>query len=255
MDPEALLLICAAFFALAALYSAVGQAGASGYLAVLALAAVAPDVMRSTALALNVLVAGVTVYRFRRAGHIRWRPLWPFLAGSLPLAALGGALQLERGAYHALVGALLLLSAAYVAWRAIDAGAATADGTVRAKPIPALAIGAAVGFASGLTGIGGGILLSPLLLALGWAGARAAAGMSAPFNLANSLVALASVSLTTLSLPAELPAFAASAIAGALVGTWLGLEKLNPRTLLAALALVLALAGARLLLAALAQSG
>jgi hypothetical protein len=238
----------AAIFGIAALYSAVGQAGASGYLAVMALGTMAPEVMRPTALTLNVLVAGVTVVQFHRRRYLSWAGLWPFLAGSLPCAAVGGALSLPRSSYYVAVGLVLIASALLLLWRSSSLSLATEERAVNVKPMPALLIGAAIGLVSGLTGIGGGIFLSPVLLALNWAGPRSAAGISAPFNLANSLIALGAGTFSAYSLPDELPVFAVCGIAGAFVGAWAGLDKLNQKTLLLLLALVVGFAGVRLLI-------
>ena len=108
---EVAILVCA-FFVVATLYTTVGHAGASGYLATMAIVGIAPEVMRPTALALNILVAAITVYRFRRARYFSWTALWPFLLGSVPLAAFGGAMRLPPGTYYVVVGAVLLASAA-----------------------------------------------------------------------------------------------------------------------------------------------
>jgi hypothetical protein len=250
MDLQQTLVLCAAFFVVATLYSAVGQAGATGYLAVMALGTVAPEVMRPTALALNVLVAGVTVYQFHRARFVPWMALRPFLAGSIPCAAVGGALSLPRGGYYAAVGVVLIAAALLLLWRGFVSRTDIEERVIRAKPVPAVLAGAGIGLLSGLTGIGGGIFLGPMLLALGWAGLKTTAGASAPFNLFNSLIALAAGTFAAQSLPAELPALAGAAVAGALLGTWLGLEKLGQKGLSFTLALVMMIAGARLLIAA-----
>lgn len=250
MPVESVVVLCAAFFVVATLYTTVGHAGASGYLAVMALAAVAPDVMRPTALALNILVAVVTVYRFHRARFFLWNGLWPFLLGSVPTAAIGGAIQLPRGSYYAAVGAVLLASALYLAWRALSARAAMPERVLGVKRVPAVFIGVLIGFLSGLTGVGGGIFLSPVLLILGWAGPKTTAGISAPFILVNSCIALAAGTLSAYQLPAELPWLALSALPGALLGTWLGLQKLNQKGLLLVLSAVMILAGAKLLFTA-----
>src|SRR5688572_13066969 len=232
------------------MYSTVGHAGASGYLAMMALVDLAPDVMRPTALVLNILVASFTVYRFRRARFFSWSGLWPFLAGSVPLAALGGIQSLSRGTYYVAMGIVLLVAAAYLVWRAFGTRAPMDESLIRVKKIPAVFIGAAIGFLSGLIGVGGGIFLSPILLLLAWAGPKTTAGISAPFILINSAVALAAGSLTVHSLPEELPLLAGAALTGALVGTWLGLEHFRQKGLLATLATVMSLAGAKLLLTA-----
>jgi uncharacterized membrane protein YfcA len=248
MHSDHAVLIALAFFIVAILYTTVGHAGASGYLAVMALAGVAPATMRPTALALNIVVAGFTVYRFRRARLVSWKALTPFLVGSLPLAAYGGALRLANHTYYAAAGAVLLLSAIALFQRTFGTGLRTDEGPPTVRPVPAVGIGAAIGLLSGLTGTGGGIFLSPTILFLGWAGPKTTAGISAPFILANSLVALAAGTFTHSDLPPELPYYLAVVLAGATVGTWLGLRKLPSKALLALLAVVMALAAAKLLL-------
>lgn len=250
MALQEVLLLCVAFFVVATLYTTVGHAGASGYLAMMALVGLAPEVMRPTALTLNILVAAFTVYRFRQARFFSWAGLWPFLIGSVPFAALGGIQSLSRGTYYAAMGVVLLLAAAYLLWRAFGSRPLMEERIVRVRKFPAVFIGAVLGFLSGLIGVGGGIFLSPILLMLGWAGAKTTAGISAPFILVNSAVALAAGSLTVQKLPAELPFLAAAALGGAFLGTWLGLERLRQKGLLTTLATVMSLAGAKLLLTA-----
>ncbi len=244
------LVLCAAFFVVATLYTTVGHAGASGYLATMALVGLAPEVMRPTALVLNILVAAVTVYRFRQARHFSWTGLWPFLVGSVPLAAIGGIQSLSRGTYYVAMGVVLLLAATYLGWHAFGSRPLAEEGVVKVRKVPAVLMGAALGFLSGLIGVGGGIFLSPILLILGWSGPKTTAGISAPFILVNSTVALIAGSLTVQSLPAALPALVVAALAGALLGTWLGLKRLKQKGLLLTLAFVMSLAGVKLLLTA-----
>src|SRR5688572_10367429 len=232
MDIEQVLILCAAFFVVAMLYSTVGHAGASGYLAMMALVGLAPETMRPLALTLNILVATFTVYRFRKARFFSWPGLWPFLVGSVPFAAVGGIQSLSRGTYYVAMGVVLLLAAAYLVWRAFGARPSMQEGVVRVRKIPAILMGSAIGFVSGLIGVGGGIFLSPILLMLNWAGPKTTAGISAPFILVNSAVALIAGSLTVQALAGELPLLVSAALAGAFLGTWLGLEKFRPRGLL-----------------------
>ena len=250
MELQEAVILATLFFVVAAFYTTVGHAGASGYLAMMALVGLAPEVMRPTALVLNIIVAAFTVYRFRRARHFSWPGLWPFLVGSVPFAAVGGIQSLSRGTYYLAMGIVLLIAAAYLIWRAFGARPVMAEGVVRVRKVPAVLMGCAIGFLSGLIGVGGGIFLSPILLILGWAGPKTTAGISAPFILMNSAVALAAGSLTVQSLPGELPLLAAAALAGAFLGTWLGLERFKPKGLLTTLATVMSLAGAKLLLTA-----
>ena len=250
MELQQVVLLSALFFLVATLYTTVGHAGASGYLAMMALVGLTPDAMRPTALLLNIVVASFTVYRFRSARFFSWSGLWPFLIGSVPFAAVGGIQSLSRGAYYVAMGVVLLLAASYLVWRAFGSRLAMEEHVVRVKKVPAVFMGCAIGFVSGLIGVGGGIFLSPILLMLGWAGPKTTAGISAPFILVNSTVALIAGSLTVQSLPGELPLLALSALAGAFLGTWLGLARFKQRALLTTLATVMSLAGFKLLLTA-----
>jgi uncharacterized protein len=158
------LLLAACMFVGAVLYTSVGHAGASAYIALMALFGVAPTVMRPTALALNVLVASFTSYRYIAADLFRWRTLWPFLVGAMPLAFVGGAIQLPGVYYRPLVGIVLLLGAVRLLWpKELGANREPRDPPIWAGVLS----GAVIGLLSGLTGTGGGIFLSPLILFLG----------------------------------------------------------------------------------------
>lgn len=250
MDTTQVAVLAALFFVVSAMYTTVGHAGASGYLAIMALVAVEPQIMRPTALLLNILVASITVYRFRRARFFSWSGLWPFLAGSVPFAAIGGMQSLSRSGYYAAVGMVLLLSALYLAWRAFGSPSRIEEGVVRVRALPAVFFGAVIGFISGLTGTGGGIFLSPTLLFLNWAGPKTTAGISAPFILVNSAVALTASSVTVAAIPAEMPILALPALLGAFLGTWLGIQRLQQKALLLVLAGVMSLAALKLLFTA-----
>ena len=217
----------------------------------MALLSVAPEVMRPTALVLNIVVAAFTTWRFHEARHFNARALAPFLAGSIPFAFIGGMLKLPVSAYQAAVGAVLLVSAALLLWRAFSPLAMRGEIPLGVRAVPAILIGAVIGLLSGLTGTGGGIFLSPLILLLGWAGPKATAGISAPFIMINSIAGLMGGSLVAHDLPKALPLLAGSALLGAFIGTWLGIRKLSTRALLVTLALVLTLAGIKLIVRAL----
>lgn len=243
MTPDALLL-AALFFAAAILYSSVGHAGASAYLAAMALVGVAPATMRPTALVLNLFVATIVIVRFARAGHLPWRDLVPLAAGSVPMAFLGGVIELPGEIYRPLVAVVLLAGA----WRLATAMAPPADGT-EARGVPVLAgvaAGAAIGLLAGLTGTGGGIFLTPLLVLAAWTGTRNAAGLSGAFILVNSLAGLAGLLTGGVSLPPEIPLWVASVAAGGLIGSWLAAERFSILNLRRALAFVLVLAAAKL---------
>jgi uncharacterized membrane protein YfcA len=249
MDPQTLLMLMVAFALVAALYSSVGHAGASGYLAVMALLGLAPDVMRPTALVLNLVVAAIGTYRYSRAGLTSWTALLPLVLGSIPLAFVGGSIKLPVAGYRALLGAVLLVSALVLALRAYRTAQPVDEAPIRLPFAAALAIGAAIGLLSGLTGTGGGIFLSPLLLLAGWAGPRRTSGIAAPFILVNSASGLAGLGGSAAHFPPALPWLAAAVLAGGYVGTQLGAHRLPARALLALLAIVLTIAGTKLLLA------
>jgi uncharacterized membrane protein YfcA len=228
-------------------YAAVGHGGASAYLAAMALAGIAPAEMRPVALLLNVVVASLATWKFHRAGHFRWRLFWPFAAAAVPLAYIGGAVTLPGTAYRMLVGAVLLY-AAWQLWRSGRAGEEMRG--VRTPPLAAaLAIGGAMGLLAGLTGVGGGIFLSPLLLMLGWAGTKQTSAVAAPFILVNSLAGLSAVFATK---GLALPGYVAVLVPAVLAGGWLGAEYGSRRfanpLVRKLLAVVLALAGAKMVL-------
>ncbi|MBM4131614.1 sulfite exporter TauE/SafE family protein [bacterium] len=233
----------------AALYSAVGHAGASAYLAAMALAGIAPAVMKPAALGLNVLVAVIATAQYARAGCFSWRLLLPFAAGSIPAAYLGGAITLPGSWYRPLVGAVLLLAAA----RLLTARAPAETGRERPPGLlMAVPTGAAIGLLAGLTGTGGGIFLSPLLMLAGWAGPRRAAGAAAAFILVNSLAGLAGLArggaaAVTGALPPEFPLWALAAVAGGLVGSHCGSRRLDGAVLRRLLAVVLVVAAGKMI--------
>jgi uncharacterized membrane protein YfcA len=235
------------FLAVAILYSSVGHAGASGYLAAMALVGMAPSVMKPTALVLNILVAAIATARFARVGGFSWDRFWPFALGAIPLAFLGGAVALPARWYNPAVG-LVLLFAAWRLWRPAGGPGGAEPARVVSRSI-AIASGAGIGLLAGLTGTGGGIFLSPLARFMGWAESRRAAGISATFNLANSLAGLAGQMTGLASLPPQLPYWATAAGVGGLIGSGLGSRHLGSRTLDRLLAVVLVVAGAKLILA------
>jgi hypothetical protein len=238
LAPLALLVLIAAL-----LYSSVGHAGASGYLAAMALLGVPASVMKPTALVLNVLVATVASVQFLRAGCFSWSIFWPFAVTSVPLAFVGGALSLPGALYKQLVGVVLV----YVAWRLLTEAHAGVIASREPPLVAALALGAVIGFLSGLLGVGGGIFLSPLLLLMGWAGMRDTAGISAVFILANSLAGIAGHLAGLSLLPPATPVLALAAFVGGMIGSTYGARKLRTPTLRRLLAAVLVVAGAKML--------
>jgi uncharacterized protein len=242
--PELPVLLLAACMCLGAvLYTSVGHAGASAYIALMALFGVAPAVMRPTALALNILVASFTSFRYLHAGMFRWRTLWPFLLGAVPFAAAGGAIQLPGAYYRPIVGVVLLIGAARLLW---PADLAT-NREPRDPPIWAgVVCGAGIGFLAGLTGTGGGIFLSPLLLFMGWSATEPASGVAIVFILCNSVAGLLGNIAIVKSLPPDLWVYAIAVAAGAILGTTWGIHW-QPSMILKALGIVLVIAGLKLI--------
>ena len=238
------ILLAALFLVAATLYGSVGHAGASAYLASMALVGIAPEVMKPTALVLNILVASIVTLRFAREGYVRPRSILPFLAGSVPAAFIGGGLTLPGEIYRPLVGVVLLVAAARFGWTASRAGP---DIPPRAPWPAAIAAGAGIGLLAGLTGTGGGIFLTPVLLAAGWAGTRFAAGTSAAFILANSISGLAGNLASVGSLPSAIPLWLGAAAVGGAIGSQLGSRQLPSPWIRRALAVVLLVAGLKLI--------
>ena len=241
-------LLCGLFFAAALLYSSVGHAGASGYIAAMALLGMAPEAMRPTALTLNIIVATLATWRLWRAGLVSIPTLVPLVLASIPLAFWGGTIQLPGHVYRPLVGLVLLVAAAKFLLQPKDESRPEAAHAAAPPLWAALLTGAAIGLLSGLTGTGGGIFLSPLLLLFGWANARRSAGLAAPFILLNSIAGLAGSFAKSHALPPELPWFALAVLAGALIGTQLSIKLFSPQVLQRVLGVVLLVAAGKFLL-------
>ena len=237
------------FLLVAVLYSSVGHAGASGYLAAMALLGFAPEQMRPTALALNLLVGGIGLVRFWRADLVDFRKVLPFVLASAPAAYFAAQYKIPKESYSLLLGSLLLFSAVAVFRSARAVPENDADLPVRPlRWIPALLAGGAIGVLSGLTGTGGAIVLTPLLLLMRWTHSREAGGVSVAFVWINSALALAGLWKATGTLPAALPWWLVAVGVGALLGTQLGIHRLPLKGLRYALSLVLLIAAGKLLL-------
>jgi len=242
--PHTLVLTCLIAGA-AMLYSAVGHAGASGYLAAMALLGVEPAVMKPTALLLNLIVASIATARFARAGYFSWPLLWPFALGSVPFAFIGGAWLLPGDWYKRVLGLVLAVAAARLFLESLG----PRDVPARTRPVAAaVACGAGIGLLAGLTGTGGGIFLSPLLLFTRWADTRATGGVSAAFILMNSAAGLAGNVASVRMVPAEAVVWAVAAAGGGLVGSELGSRRIGSARSRRVLTAVLLVAAAKLLL-------
>ncbi|MBY0547495.1 MAG: sulfite exporter TauE/SafE family protein [Candidatus Obscuribacterales bacterium] len=265
----------------AALYSSVGHGGASGYLAILSLFGSAPAVMASTALVLNILVATLSAVAYFRAGHFKWKLVWPFLAGSVPAAFIGGSLKLPPGLYYLLLALTLLFAAVRLVSTGVaarkdagtdiptstisanvpepngsgresntDAGSPRADAPGLSGPRSGIGIatGAVLGLLSGMVGIGGGVFLTPLMVLMRWSGSKAAAAASAVFIVINSIAGLLGRSASRqLELGID-PLFLVAAFIGGAAGSYFGAVKFSETTLRRALSGVLIIAAFKLIL-------
>ena len=238
----------ALFFAASILYSSVGHGGASGYLAAMGLFGVAPAIMRPTALVMNIAVASISLYKFSRASGFHWRLFWPFAVTAVPMAFVGGRIQLPILWFGVLVGCVLLFSAVRLFIETLTTGGKAR--TIKGPPpiAFALALGAAIGLLSGLTGVGGGIFLSPLLVLTGWATVRDSAAPTAAFVLVNSISGLLGLLSRQPTLPDALPYWVAAVIVGGLIGATYGSRRLGNNAMRQALAAVLVIAGAKMIL-------
>jgi uncharacterized membrane protein YfcA len=246
MSPLAIAAVAVLILVAAMLYSSVGHAGASAYLAVMALFGFAPAVMKPTALALNILVAAIATMKFYRAGRFSFELFWPFAAASIPAAFVGGALTLPAKWYDAIVGIALLYAAIWMFRSAKTA----AKVIVRPPPlVAALACGLVIGLLSGLTGVGGGIFLSPLILMMGWAETRATSAVAAAFILVNSIAGLLGHLSSISQLPAPLPVWALAAAVGGWIGAEYGSRRLATPVIRQVLSAVLVIAGLKMLFA------
>jgi len=238
------LIIAVLFFVGAALYASVGHGGASSYLAVMGLFSFAPEVMKPTALALNILVSAVATLKFYRVGLFKWNLFWPFAMASIPAAYVGGATTLPARWYKVLVGVVLLYAAVWM----FRSSLRPINKEPHAPPLwAAIVSGLAIGFLSGLTGVGGGIFLSPLLLYRGWSETRATSAVAAPFILVNSISGLLGHFSSVAQLPANIPLWGATAVLGGWIGASYGSKRAPAPILRQLLSLVLIVAGSKLI--------
>jgi uncharacterized protein len=241
MSPELMLLLFAVFV-IAALYSSVGHAGASGYIAVMSLLSMSPLMIKPTALSLNILVASITTWQFYRAGHFSWALFWPFAILAVPMAFVGGHLDLPTHVFKIVLGLVLIFSASRLLINAKQ--------TIVLKDVPraqAMVAGGGIGLLSGLTGTGGGIFLTPLLIFMGWADAKRAAAVSALFVLMNSISGLAGNISATRALPPYILSMLIAVALGGALGAYMGSQHIESAIIKKLLSVVLLIAGLKLI--------
>ncbi len=248
LSPVQIGLLLAAVFAVAFFYSSVGHGGASGYLAALVLVGVAPASARVAVLMANVLVAGIAWWRFRQAGHFDWRVLLTFAVVSVPCAWLGSRVHISPQIYKIVLGAMLTAAGLVLLLRARWQ---TDDVALHEFFLPlALLIGAVLGFLAGLTGIGGGVFLSPLLYVFRWVKPKTTGGIAAGFIVLNSIAGLAGTGWEKIIHVGPLLWLTLPAVLGALLGTHFGARRWSSVTFSRVLAGVLIFAGGKLLIEA-----
>jgi uncharacterized protein len=232
-----------ALFFVAFMYASVGHGGASGYLALMALFGVSTITMRASALTLNLFVAGVSFYAYYRGGFFRKKLLIPFVIGSIPMAFIGARIIIEAQLFKYILGVFLIIAVARMVY--------SPKGGKEIIPfnfVLALLLGTILGFFSGLIGIGGGIILSPVLLLLGWANVKETAAISAIFIFLNSTAGIFGLLSTNINLNPQLLIWVIIALGGGLIGAYSGSVKFSLSGLRYLLAFVLLLASIKLLL-------
>jgi hypothetical protein len=241
MTPELLPWLALGVLVIAFLYSSVGHAGASGYIAVMTLFGLAPEVIKPTALVLNILVATIGTWQFYRAGHFRWQLFWPFAVLAVPAAFLGGYWNLPAHIFKIVIGVVLLLSAVRFLWDPREAP------ETRPPKLPiALVSGGLLGLLAGLTGTGGGVFLTPLMILLRWAPTKTASATSVVFILVNSIAGLLGNLTATNEFPAMALVLMIAAMIGGLTGSYLGSQRFSPVIIKRLLAAVLIIGGLKL---------
>ena len=230
-------------FVVAFLYASVGHGGASGYLALMAIYGVAPAVMKPTALLLNLFVSLTSFIQFYRGGHFRWKIFLPFALASVPLSFLGSTITIHGDVYKKILGLLLLIPV----MRFFFFPNTDPKDLKPANIALSLLIGGLIGFLSGMIGIGGGIILSPVLLLLKWTDQKQTAAISAAFIFVNSIAGLAGQFTKGIQFTADMYSYVAVAFIGGLCGAYFGALRFPQTILKNVLACVLALAAYKLL--------
>ena len=230
-------------FIIAFLYASVGHGGASGYLALMAIFSFSPEVMKPTALLLNLFVSSVSFIQFYRGGHFKWKIFLPLAIVSVPLAYAGGLITLDGNIYKKILGLLLIIPVA----RFLFFPNISVEDIKKSNIALSILIGAVIGFLSGLIGIGGGIILSPVLLLLKWTDQKQTAAISAAFIFVNSLSGLKAQLSKGIHFSTDMYAFVAIAFVAGLSGAYFGSLKFKQTILKNTLGLVLALAAFKLL--------
>ncbi|HBI02739.1 MAG TPA: hypothetical protein DDY49_01745 [Paenibacillaceae bacterium] len=244
MDFTNLLLLSMVITFIAFLYSSVGQGGGSGYIAIMGLFGLLPEEIKPTALILNILVAGIGCIQFYRSKHLYWSNFWPFAIGSIPLAYFGGSLVLSNSVYNSLTGVFLLISAALLFRQKTEP---STENTLL-PIVPSIGCGLLVGLLSGISGLGGGVFLAPLLIVWGRMNTKQITAISAFLTFSNSISGILGHLMTINYLPEDILFSLGAATIGGFLGSYTGSKYLKPEKINILLALVLVVAGIKLII-------
>ena len=225
------------------LYSSVGHGGASGYLALMAIFSIAPNVMKPTALLLNLFVSGTSFIQFYRGNHFKWKLFTPFAITSIPMAFFGGLVLVDGTIYKKMLGGFLLLAAI----RFLVFPNFKVSEIKKSNIALSLLIGGVIGLLSGMIGIGGGIILSPVLLLLKWTDQKQTAAISAAFIFVNSVAGLAGQLTKGIHFSVDMLSYVAIAFAGGMFGAYYGAHRFKQTVLKNVLSIVLLFAAIKLL--------
>jgi uncharacterized membrane protein YfcA len=226
------------------MYAAVGHGGASGYLALMALFSFAPDTMKPTALLLNLFVAAISFIHYAKSGYFNKKLFLSFAITSIPLAFVGGLIEVDASIYKKVLAILLI----FAILKMLNVFGKESDTIKDVKVWQGLSIGGVIGFFSGLIGIGGGIILSPVILLMKWGKMKEAAAVSALFIWVNSAAAMGGQLSSGVKIDAQAFLLVGIAVIGGFLGGYLGSKKFNNQGLRYMLAFVLLIACVKLFL-------
>lgn len=234
---------------IAFLYASVGHGGASGYLALMTIMGLSQEIMKPTALMLNILVSAIAFFYFWKAGYFRFKLFAAFAVGSIPFSFIGGIIETNPFIYKSILGVFLIIATLKLLG-VFDRQnkSETNSHSKELNLLLAIGIGCIIGFFSGLIGIGGGIILSPVILLLGWANLKESAAVSALFIFVNSLAGFAGQVAGGIHLSSEIVMMTGLAVAGGLAGSYYGTFRFNAAVLKKVLAFVLLFASFKLLI-------
>lgn len=245
------------------LYASVGHGGASGYIAIWSLFSIPVAEYKPIVLILNVIIAGIALVQYSRAGYFAWKLCWPFIVTSIPFAFLGSMMAVHNRLYNILLGIALILPVSRFSGlltfksgneskevqNELDGktGIRTVTGEKELVVPIAMILGAAIGYISGLLNIGGGIFLSPVILLLGWANMKRTAAVSAAFIVCNSIAGLLGTDISTIRFSTENQLWLSTAVIGGIAGAYYGSHVFSSRVISGILTIVLLIACIKLI--------